>query len=64
MDYDTNDPNDYIPEGDGCPRCGSLDVTPQGGNYMVDADKGTTSCVNRYICEECGHKWSESEDYE
>lgn len=54
-----------ILDGDDCPQCGSLDVAWQGGDTVVNVGKGAPlTHVDWFICEECGHKWSVSEEYE
>lgn len=62
---DNDDPKDYIPDDYECPQCASLDIAWQGGDSVVNVGKGATlTHVNWYTCEECGHKWSVSEEYE
>ena len=49
---------------DGCPKCGNPYITWQGGDTVVNVGRAATfTRVDWYTCEECGHKWSESEDY-
>lgn len=61
FDYDNND---NIPEGDGCPECESYNIEWNGGDTVVNVGGAATyTYVQWFTCEDCGHKWSTSEDY-
>lgn len=57
------DDNDYIPEGDGCPECDSYDIKWEGGDNVVNVSGALLTHVDWFTCEDCGNKWSTSEDY-